>query len=413
MSFIRLAIAALSLAMFISLPPPAQAQFEDLGGILEDILGGGQLPGQTPIYGESGVENVPVIIRYDAPSDNSHNYSDHILVVSAYVPSEADGGTTKPRMLGQTRLLMTGLEQPLQITIAAPRNVTQDLIFSRITAEVLDENKNQVLIAARDGIYRGKETPELTLIPSNTLPAVPTQRDYVSFETITGEVLLNDRKAQVNGGTLTLQLLENALAGGTSLTIAAEKNLSLEGAALPVAFTLDHGVTDPQTQIPLVLNAWITDWAGRKTHVMRRPVPYNGPDIDYKLKLDVLAQGSDTRAGRELGPNLMTQTVVSGEALFDVRSGLPAEARLKVTLNRAVGAVGQNRLLSTQTIIVRGFEGRVPFTLSTASTNFDPLVPAPLLNLQIIDRNGGIYFDSGHIQAREGPQNIQLYARRN
>ena len=412
MSLFRLGIAVLALALFC-LPPPAQAQFEDLGGILEDILGGGQLPGQTPIYGESGIENITALIRYDAPSNNNDDYSDHVLIVSAYVPNEAGGGTTTPKMLGQTRLLMTGLEPPLHITIPAPRSVTKDLTFSRITAEVLDENKNQVLIAARDGIYRGKDTPELTLIPSNTLPVAPIQRDYVSFETITGEVSLNDRKARLNGGTLTLQLLEDALAGGTSLTIAAEKTISLEGAALPIAFTLDHGVTDPETQIPLAFKAWITDWAGRKTHVMRRPVSYNGSDIDYKLKLDVLAQGLDTRAGREMGSNLITQTVVSGDALFDIRSGLPPEARLKVTLSRAVGAVGQNRLLSTQTIILRGFEGRVPFALSTASTNFDPLVPAPLLNLQIVDRNGGIYFDSGYIRAKEGPQAVQLYARQN
>ena len=412
MSLFRLGIAVLALALFC-LPSPAQAQFEDLGGILEDILGGGQLPGQTPIYGESGIENITALIRYDAPSDSNDDYSDHVLIVSAFVPNEADGGTTKPKMLGQTRLLMTGLEPPLQITIAAPRILTKGLTFSRITAEVLDENKNQVLIAARDGIYRGKDTPELTLIPSNTLPVVPTQRDYVNFETITGEVSLADRKARLNGGRLTLQLLEDALAGGTSLTIAAEKTISLEGAALPIAFTLDHGVTDSETQIPLAFNAWITDWAGRKTHVMRRPVPYNGADIDYKLKLDVLAQGLDTRAGRELGPNLMTQTVVSGDALFDVRAGLPADARLKVTLSRAVGAVGQNRMLSTQTIIIRGFDGRVPFALSTASTHFDPLVPAPLLNLQIVGRNGGIYFDSGYIRAKEGPQVVQLYARRN
>ncbi|MEP3892128.1 MAG: hypothetical protein ABJN69_16845 [Hellea sp.] len=412
MGLFRLGIAVLALAM-LCFSSPAQAQFEDLGGILEDILGGGQLPGQTPIHSESGIEDISAIIRYDGPSDIRDDYSDYVLIVTAYVPNEADGGTRKPKMLGQTRLLMTGLTPPLQIAIAVPRNVTKDLTFSRITAEVLDENENQVLIAARDGIYRGKDTPELTLIPSSTLPATPLQRNYVSFETISGEVSLNDREARLNGGTLTLQLLENALAGGTSLTIAAEKTISIEGAALPIAFTLDHGVTDTESQIPLAFKAWITDWAGRKTHVMRRPVPYNGPDINYKLKLDVLALGSDTRAGRELSPNLMTQAVVSGDALFDVRSGLPTDARLKVTLSRAVGAIGENRLLSTQTIIIRGFEGRVPFALSTASTNFDPLVPAPLLNLQIIDRNGGIYFDSGYIRAKEGPQAVQLYARRN
>jgi len=206
--------------------------------------------------------------------------------------------------------------------------------------------------------------------------------------------------------------LENALAGGNSVTIAAEKVISIDSAALPITFNIDRGLTSQNSQVPLAFKAWINDWAGRKTHVMRIPVPYNGPDIDYKLKLDVLAQGANTQAGRNLDPNLMAQATVSGEALFDASAGIPSDARLKVSLSRAVGAVGENRVLSSQTIILRGFDGRVPFALSTASTNFDPLIPAPLLNLQILDRNERVYFDSGDVRAKEGPQTIQLYTRR-
>jgi len=405
--FISLVITVFSLALF-SVSTPAHAQFEDLGDILEDILGGGQLPGQTPVYGETGIENIPTLIRYDETTD----FKGHILIVTAYEPNDPGGATKKARMLGQTGILMTGLQQPLQITIPVPRDVTKDLSFSRIRAEVVDENGNQVLITERDGVYRGIESSELILIPSNTLPAPTPRPNYVSFETISGEISLNDRKARLNGGTLTIQLLENALAGGTSVTIAAEKVINIDTASLPIAFALDRGLTQQDRQVPLAFKAWINDWAGRKTHVMRTPVPYNGPDVDYKLKLDVLAQGANTRAGRNLDPNLMAQATVSGEALFDARSGMPSDARLKVTLSRAVGAVGENRVLSTQTIILRGFEGRAPFALSTASTNFDPLIPAPLLNLQIVDRNDRIYFDSGDIRAKEGPQTVQLYARR-
>lgn len=406
MRVISLILTVMSLAVF-SLTSPAHAQFEDLGGILEDILGGGQLPGQTPVYGETGIESIPVSIRYDIATD----YTDHMLIVTAYVPTDPSGAARKPQMLGQTRLLLTGLDQPLQVTIPVPRNVTENLAFSRITAEVLDENENQVLTAERDGVYRGTEAPELTLRPTSTLPASIPRPAYTGFETISGQVSLNDRKARLNGGTLTLQLLENALAGGTSVTIAAEKVINIDGTSLPVSFSIDRGLT-AEIDPPLAFKAWITDWAGRKTHIMRKPVPYNGPDVDYKLKLDVLAQGTDTRAGRNLDPNLMAQATVSGEALFDARSGMPNDARLKVTLSRAVGAVGENRILSTQTILLRGFEGRAPFALSTASTNFDPLIPSPLLNLQIVDRNDRVYFDSGELRAKEGPQSIQLYARR-
>jgi len=402
-----LIVTVLSLILF-SASTPANAQFEDLGGILEDILGSGQVPGQTPVYGETGIESIPTLIRYDETTD----FTNHMLIVTAYAPKDPSGATKKAQMLGQTRLLLTGLEQPLQVTIPVPRNVTKDLTFSRIMAEVLDENQNPVLINERDGVFRGIEAPELTLMPINTLPTSQPRPEFIGFETITGEVSLNDKSARLNGGNLTVQLLENALAGGTSVTIASEKIIAIDGASLPIVFTLDRGLTSQDPQPPLAFKAWINDWASRKTHVMRTPVPYNGPDIEYKLKLDVLAQGANTRAGRNLDPNLMAQATVSGEALFDADSGMPSDARLKVTLNRAVGAVGENRVLSTQTIILRGFEGRAPFALSTASTNFDPLIPAPLLNLQIIDRNDRVYFDSGEVRAKEGPQSIQLYARR-
>lgn len=401
-------IVAVLTLLFLAFPSPAQAQFEDLGGILEDILGGTPLPGQTPIYGETGIENIPVLIRYD----ETEQYADHVLILTAYAPSDPRGSSRKADMLGQTRLLLTGLSQPLQVTIPVPRNVTKDLTFSRITAEVIDVNENRILTTERDGIFRGLEAPELTLKPTGTYPSTQRRPDFTNFEAIRGQVSLQDRSARLNGGTLTIQLLENALAGGTSVTIAAEKIINIDGMSSPIPFNLDRGLTGQDTQPSLAFKAWVNDWAGRKTHVMRAPVPYNGPDIEYQLKLDVLAQGSDTRAGRNLNPNLMAQATVSGEAIFDARSGMPNDARLKVKLSRAVGAVGENRTLSTQTILLRGFEGRVPFALSTASTNFDPLIPAPLLNLQIVDRNNHVYFDSGDVPAKEGPQSIQLYARR-
>jgi len=343
-------IFTISLVLFC-FATPARAQFEDLGGIIEDILGGGQLPGQTPIYGETGIENIPVLIRYDATLDDAT----HMLIVTAYAPNDPSGAKAKAQMLGQTRLLLTGLEQPLQIVVSVPRNVTKDLTFARITAEVVDVNENEVLTTEHDGIFRGTDPSELTLKPTDSSPSLSQRREYTGFETISGEVSLNDRKARLNGGTLTLQLLENALAGGTSVTIAAEKVIDINNATLPIPFTIDRGLTDQEATRSLAFKAWINDWAGRKTHVMRTPVPYNGPDIDYKLKLDVLAQGVNTRAGRNLNPNLMAQTTVSGEALFDAQSGMPSDARLKVTLSRAIGAIGENRILSKQTILLRGF----------------------------------------------------------
>jgi len=391
-------------SVILSFAPQAHAQFEDLGGILEDILGG-QIPDQTPIYGETGIENIPVTLRYDIGTD----FTDHMLIVTAYAPKDPSGKRIKPQMLGQTRLLLTGLEQPLQLVIAVPRSVTENLIFSRITAEVTDENSNQVLISERDGLYRGTEPPTLTLRPVGTATPPSQHPNYIGLETIKGTVKISGRKPTLRGGSLTVQLLENALAGGTSVTIAAEKVISVDNLSPPFDFTLDRGVPEQGANVPLAFKAWISDWAGRKTHVMRKSVAYNGPDIDYTLTLDALAQGQDTRAGQNLDPNLMAQAIVSGEAVFDANKGLPSNARLKVTLSKAVGAFGENRTLATQTIVLNGFSGNARFALSTASTNFDPLIPAPILTLQIVDRNDRIYFESGEVRAREGPQTIRLY----
>ncbi len=392
--------------VFGAFSSPAQAQFEDLGGILEDILGG-QIPDQTPIYGETGIENIPVTIRYDTGDD----FSGHMLILTAYRPNDPSGRQVKSQMLGQTRLLLTGLRQPLQVIIAVPKSVTKDLTFSRITAEVIDQNSNQVLITERDGLYRGTEPPTLTLMPVGTTIPAPQQPNYIGLETIKGTVKISGRNPALRGGNLTIQLLENALAGGTSVTIAAENVFSVDNRNPPFEFTLDRGLTGQGADIPLAFKAWISDWAGRKTHVIRRPVAYNGPDIDYTLTLDALVQGADTQRGRNLDPNLMAQAIISGEAVFDANRGLPSNARLKITLKKAVGAIGENRLLATQTILLSGLSGRAPFALSTASTNFDPLIPAPHLNLQIVDRNDRVYFESGDISAQEGPQTIRLYPR--
>ena len=394
--------------IFGAISGPAQAQFEDLGGILEDILGG-QIPGQTPIYGDAGIESIPIVIRYDTEID----YTGHMLIATAYVPNDPNGGRAKPQILGQTRLLLTGLTQPLQITIPVPKPVTQDLTFSRITAEIIDSNTNQVLINERDGLYRGAEPPTLILRPVGARSTTPSQPNYIGFETIKGRVKLSGRNPALRGGKLTIQLLENALAGGTSVTIAAENVISIDNLSPPFNFTLDRGIPERGADIPLAFKAWISDWAGRKTHVIRRPVAYNGPDIDYTLTLDALVQGADTQRGRNLDPNLMAQAIISGEAVFDANRGLPSDARLKITLKKAVGAMGENRLLATQTILLSGLSGNAPFALSTASTNFDPLIPAPHLNLQIVDRNDRVYFESGDISAQEGPQTIRLYPRSN
>ena len=391
-----------------SLSFSSHAQFEDLGGIIEDIIKGSQIPGQTPIYEDTAIETIPITIIYDVPA----SLDDHVIILSAFTPHDPSGISKHTQLLGQTRLMMNGLSSPLKLGLTIPSSMTKELTFIRISAEIQDTNNNRVMMHEREGIYRGSEPPSLNLISTSQSDPISNAPEISGLELINGEVFIRDKARVPNNGTLTIQLLENALAGGRSLTIAAEKIISIERDYPPFAFTLERGLVAENESHVLSLNAWITDWAGRKTHILREPVSYNGPDTQYKIILDALAQGSQTSVGKHLNPALMAQTFVKGEAVFDPSNGIPTGAKMKVTLNKSIGAFGEKPTLATQTIIVDARDTRIPFSLSTASTNFDPFIPAPILKLEIIDNHGNIYYDSGDIVAVEGDQLVQLYARR-
>lgn len=102
---------------------------------------------------------------------------------------------------------------------------------------------------------------------------------------------------------------------------------------------------------------------------------------------------------------------MQGEANFDPVLGIPGRARLKIRLSQDRGDFNANPILAEQTLILRGLETRIPFTLVTDSTNFDPYAPAPFLSVALIDTTGRIYYESGEIRAREDQNNIRLYPR--
>lgn len=388
----------------------SHAQKAPLGDILDDIINGRTSPNQTPIYGNTGINTIPVMIRFDVPG----HLDDHTLIVSAYTPNDPSGKTIKSQLLGQNRIVLNGVKSPLQFAIATPEIITKNLTHTRITAEIRDENNNRVMTNEREGLYRGTEPPEITLIATGFVAeSIPTPQ-ITGFEVIQGDVFIRNKRHTPAEGFLTLQLIENALLGGTSITIAAEKTIPLDKNYPPYGFNLERGFTTESQKTPLSLKAWITDWAGRKTHVLRTPIAYNGPNSHYKLTLDAITQGLNTEAGRQLDPALMAQTLIQGDAVYDPSSGIPSGARLKATLSKSVGAFGENRVISQQTILMNSQQGsRIPFSLSAASTNFDPFIPAPILKLEILDSRGNIFYDSGDIRAAEGNQTIQLYARRN
>lgn len=397
----------------ITFSSPAHSQSTGLGDLIEGILGEIPPPSQTPIFGQSEIENIPVTLRLSGEDSFNAPLNDAMLILSAYAPNDPSGKAAKPKLLGQTRLALTGLELPLQLVIATAEPATRDLPYARITAQVLDINDNVLLFTQRDGLYRGADEAVLTLVSELLGQSAKTAPQPLSgLELIKGEVKLGDPSTIPLGSKLTVQLMETTLAGGNSRTIAAEQIIELGQNQNIIPFELERGLYEGSENMPLSLTAWITDWAGRKTHVLRAPIGYNGPDIDYKLRLDTLAQGAQTQRGRNLNPDLMAKAQIYGDAVFDPQHGIPSGARLKATLSRTIGAFGEDRTLATQTIIMAPNTGRIPFSLLVDSTEFDPLIPAPSLNLQIVDSYDRVYFESGPVAAREDKQDIKLYPRR-
>lgn len=400
-------IVALSCVLFCV--PRAYAQLDDFGTVLEEILEGTHLPDQTPPLPLSAIQNIPVQIMLA----DDINLDDHTLVLSAYAPPPANGARIKPRLLGQTQLLLTGLSAPLNLVIAVSDPATQDVAFSRITASLLDANGNEVRATKQDAYYRGEAPPKLTLVPPSDSETTSNIPQIVGLETISGTVRLNDAQDLFRGSKLTIQLIENGLAGAATRIIAAQSVLNIDGATPPFRFEMDRGLPMDDDPDMLAFNVWIEDWAGRKTHVSDRVVAYNGPDLDYQLRLDSLKTSANARftqnqAVDEIDFGTRAHTTIAGVAAFNPYKGLPTGSRLTLTLKRAIGAPQDNRILAHASFPVTGANTQQAFQLIADSVHFDPLIPHPVLSGEIIDPQGRVFFRSPEMRVTDGQNSLVL-----
>lgn len=270
---------------FLAFTLPAQAQ---LGDIFEDIFGSG--PNYPPPQTQHAfIENIPVDI--ELPTDRS--WDDHMLIVTAYAAPPPNVRLAKPQMLGQTRLLLTGLEPILQTVIPTPEPVARTLDAAQITAEVQTETGLIVLKNLQDEYYRGLGPVRLILGPTSNISSGTSSTGsapVMSHESVNGQVNFDDGNTQLmRGSKLTVRLIEGGLAGGLgpSQSIISQRDFDIDQKSAPFDFTLDF--PKPQTSRPLELMAEITDWAGRKTHETRAPIPFQGNATAYQLTLRNLA----------------------------------------------------------------------------------------------------------------------------
>lgn len=406
-------------------PPPEQPsedQGSDITRIIRDILGPDILEqSQFPLPDlglpqtqSVGIDNIPVSINIaDDNALDSVKFEGEWLVVSAYSPPLASSPQDKGELLGETRLLLRGLKPPFDIVVAAPSAVTAELEFARVHGHIEDRNGNAVLVSPQDGYYRGSEAAILTLGPKPVRLGIDLPPETITkFEQTRGKVDISKPKELFRGAVLTVQLTERGLAGGTSQSIKGEVRLQIDGQKPPFDFTLDYGVPESGFKMPLTLSAFITDWAGRKTHVMAKQLDFNGPGYDYRLTLDAFKQGRDVANFQFSELKNATKTNIRGQAVFNAYKGLPAGSYLKIRLRSTLGPNQEPRDLSTTAVSLNGQSGYVDFTASAPSINFDPELPAPLIDLAIINPAGNVIFESGAVPANPSATNLIVLSPR-
>lgn len=339
-------------------------------------------------YSEAGqIENIPVTLRINSPEDMDGK----MLIVSAFAAPDRDVRPQNPLLIGETRLLLTGLGPVLNVVIAAPEPVTRDLEAARITARIETSGGRIILESRSDGFYSGVDPAMLDLggaaQPTTTIPNAGQNMQMVN-----GRVKLLSPSAPLpRGGTLTVKLVKSGLAG----TAAAETSVSLDGKSAPYEFDLAFDDTNTPRNTPLFLVAHITDWAGRITHETAARIPFDGPQISYWLSLK--------ERGELAGPPPPEAELVSGEAQFYAYKGLPAGSRLEARLSDE-----NDQTLARDTVLLDGMSGYIPYEMDVPASLFVNGRPQPQLTLRVVNAQNAVLFDSGKVPAVNGINDLRL-----
>lgn len=439
-----LILAILSLFMLTApLTAPAAHAQQDIGDIIDDIFKDGQFPKPADDRAQQGrIDNIPVEIRFE--TDERGLPAESMLIVSAYAPPPPNVRRSTPLMLGQTRLLMSGLTSPTQVIIAVPSSITQELDHARIEAKIVDINGAIIYELAFPGKYQGYEPPVLILDPVGepTTNAPTNSSGSLSSETVRGTVKLNGKAPKFAGSNLVVRLVEDGLAGGTSNTIAGETRLILDGKRPPFEFELERVIDTSRADVPLSFEVWIEDWAGRKTHVTPAPIPYNGPDTNYHIRLDAIGpQPYNPLPKNPLSKNPLprnpapkpvvkpkpiptpivrpkpvvrpappvnTNVQINGEAQFNAYKGLPKGSVLIAVLERMDHTARPATIASTR-VFLDGLSGDVAFKLTVNSIDLDPTLATPMLRVRIESKDGTLFFSNpGGTRLVQGFNRVKL-----
>ncbi len=358
----------------------------------------------------NAIEIIPVDIVFD---NNIEMQAESILVVTALAPAPANQRRAKPLFMGETRLLIDDMSSPMNIVIAVPSKLARQIPYARIEAKIINQNGitrwRAIGPASYDGMDSAKIRLEPVTTPAPTRPQpYPDQGSDVISSIVKGKVSVQGHAPGFRGSVLTVRLREDGLAGGKQ-TIFGEKRIDIDQKSPPYDFEiLIPYKRNSKTNTPKVLEAWIEDWAGRKTHILGNKVDYKGADRKYNLKL-INNSASPAPYDPPYDPDIGygNKEIISGKARFDAFKGLPRGARLIVELERrdirALPAI-----IATNEILLDGLSGDVDFRLEASTRDIDPNMPPPYLRARIIDMQGNILFSNhGGMELARG-ENILL-----
>lgn len=382
----------------------------DLGGILEDILGGKPYPG-APAPFSGHIENIPVLVKFDQGQDRLPD--DAMIVVTAYAPPRANERRAAPLMLGESKILLRGLNAPLRLVIAVPASETHDIDYANINAKIIDGTGTPLFGAPEYVQYRGVDQAVIRLRDQRTTTRPYPDENLVKFETVKGQVSLPMETMLMRGSNLVVRLVEDSeLAGGTSQLIAGEAHMVLDGKSSPYTFKFTRPINSKTANAPLVFDAWIEDWAGRKTLILPKPVRFNGGGRYYDLAL-VHTVNADPPTNPEPRPLPAISNRIKGEARFDAYKGLPPGSVMIVELERQDYSARPARL-ATRRIPLDGLSGYVPFDFTTEEPDIYTQNPKPRIRIRIEDKTGRIYFSNpGGQELKQGFNPVQLRAAPN
>ena len=407
---------ALIFAVFSLALAPQTAFAQNIPDVLGDIFGGSQ--NQTQSQRPAGmvyIENIPVTVTFDARPGMLP--AEATLILTAVAPPKPNERRASPLIMGETRLLISGLSAPMQMVIAVPSDLAREVPYAQISGRIVDGRGVTTHEARNTDQYEGTDPAFLNLDSlSNTaapIPAQPSQPVYDSGARtqLSGRVRLNDNTPLQRGSTLVIRVYDAALAGGNGGDMLTEERVSLDQRSAPFDFNINTPLgSDGRLDAPSA-EIFIEDWAGRKTHVRPRNtelgVNADGSLQDINIALDSIT--SDVGAvypKPSYNKPMDMLRVISGKVNFDAYRGLPAGATLDV---RLIDPRKSNTSLGQTQVALDGLSGDVAYAL-----NVDELALRGrndlMLEAEIKDASGRALFTTRRLPtlANDSAANIRL-----